>query len=120
MSTCSCIEAKTTTLTDDQVAELTDIFRLLGERNRLRLVLACLEAPRTVGALVEALDLSQTLVSHHLRLLRTAHILRGHREGRMVRYAIDDGHVRDVIGNMVAHLVEPHEHRAGSGDPVGE
>lgn len=89
------------------------MFRLLGEPNRLRLVLACLDAPQSVGALVEALGLSQTLVSHHLRLLRTAHILRGDREGRGVNYAIDDEHVRAVLRNMIAHLTEPHEHRDG-------
>lgn len=98
-------------LSKDHVAELAETFRLLGEPNRLRLVLACLEAPRGVGEMSEALGLSQTLVSHHLRLLRTAHILRGDREGRQVRYAIDDEHVRAVVRNMVAHLTEPHEHR---------
>ena len=87
------------------------MFRLLGEPNRLRLVLACLEAPRGVGDLVETLGLSQTLVSHHLRLLRSAHVLRGDRQGREVHYAIDDEHVRDTVRNMVAHLTEPHEHR---------
>ena len=74
-------------------------------------MLACLDAPQSVGSLVDALGLSQTLVSHHLRLLRTAHILRGDRDGRQVNYAIDDEHVRDVVRNMVAHLNEPHEHR---------
>ncbi len=87
------------------------MFRLLGEPNRLRMVLACLDTPRGVGELVETLGLSQTLVSHHLRLLRTAHILRGDRDGRQVIYAIDDEHVREVVRNMVAHLTEPHDHR---------
>lgn len=98
-------------LTTRQVGELAEVFRLLGEPNRLRMVLACLEAPRAVGDLVEALGLSQTLVSHHLRLLRTAHVLRGDRQGRQVHYAIDDEHVRDTVRNMVAHLTEPHDHR---------
>ena len=98
-------------LNQDQVNELTEMFRLLGEPNRLRLVLACLETPRGVGEMSEALGLSQTLVSHHLRLLRTTHILRGDRDGRNVRYAIDDEHVRAVVRNMIAHLIEPHDHR---------
>ena len=59
----------------------------------------------------ETLAISQTLASQHLRLLRTARILRADREGRNVLYAIDDLHVREVLGNMVAHLTEPHEHR---------
>jgi DNA-binding transcriptional ArsR family regulator len=109
MSTCSCVEVME--LTSRQVTDLAEVFRLLGEPNRLRLVLACLEEPRSVGDLVEALGLSQTLVSHHLRLLRSAHVLRGDRQGRQVHYAIDDEHVRDTVRNMVAHLTEPHEHR---------
>ena len=103
-------------LTTRQIGELAEVFRLLGEPNRLRMVLACLEAPRNVGDLVETLGLSQTLVSHHLRLLRTAHVLRGDRQGRQVNYAIDDEHVRDTVRNMVAHLTEPHDHRPAAAE----
>ena len=100
------------------MTELTDLFRQLGEPNRLRLVLACLDGPKSVGDLAEALGLSQTLVSHHLRLLRTAHILRGDRHGRQVLYAIDDQHVSAVVRNMVAHVTEPHDHRAARPAPL--
>ena len=54
----------------------------------------------------------QTLASHHLRLLRAGRILRAARQGRYVSYAIDDGHIRAVLANMVAHFTEPHEHSA--------
>ena len=104
-------------LTPDHIAELTDLFRLLGEPNRLRLVLACLDEPKTVGDLTKTLGLSQTLVSHHLRLLRASHILRGDRDGRNILYAIDDRHVSEVVRNMIAHLTEPHDHRAGESLP---
>ncbi len=97
-------------LSPEQVTDVAEVFRLLGEPNRLRIVLACLETACTVGEIVEALKLSQSLTSHHLRLLRTARILRAVRHGRHVAYAIDDDHVRDVLRNMVAHLTEPHEH----------
>lgn len=97
-------------LSPEQIGDVAEVFRLLGEPNRLRIVLACLEADRTVGEIGEALGLSQSLTSHHLRLLRTARILRAVRVGRHVAYAIDDDHVRDVVGAMVAHLTEPHEH----------
>ena len=97
-------------LSPEQVGDVAEVFRLLGEPNRLRIVLACLETERTVGEIGEALGLSQSLTSHHLRLLRTARILRAIRHGRHVAYAIDDDHVRDVLRNMVAHLTEPHDH----------
>ncbi|TGD97261.1 ArsR family transcriptional regulator [Methylobacterium nonmethylotrophicum] len=96
-------------MSPEQVADVAEVFRLLGEPNRLRIVLACLEAESTVGEIGGALGLSQSLTSHHLRLLRTARILRAVRHGRHVAYGIDDDHVRDVLGSMVAHLTEPHE-----------
>ena len=97
-------------LSEAQLADVAEVFRLLGEPNRVRIVLACLDDARGVGELGEALGLNQSLTSHHLRLLRTARILRAARHGRQVTYAIDDDHVRDVLRNMVAHFVEPHEH----------
>ncbi len=99
-----------TSLSSHQLADIAEMFRLLGEPNRLRIVLACLDGARGAGELAEVLDLSQSLTSHHLRLMRTARLLRATREGRRVAYAIDDAHVRDVVRNMVAHLTEPHEH----------
>ena len=113
-------------LTQDDIGGLTDVFRLLGEPNRLRLVLACMDGQRSVGELCDALVMPQTLASHHLRLLRSGRILRAERQGRHVRYAIDDGHIRAVLANMVAHLTEPHEHHrdephlADEGDDHGD
>jgi DNA-binding transcriptional ArsR family regulator len=97
-------------LTEAQVTDVVEVFRLLGEPNRLQIVLTCLDEARGVGEISEQLGLSQSLTSHHLRLLRTARLMRATRHGRQVVYVIDDDHVRDVLINMVAHYVEPHEH----------
>ena len=97
-------------LSEAQLTDIAEVFRLLGEPNRLRIVLVCLDEARLVGEICEVLGLSQSLTSHHLRLLRTARIMRATRQGRQVAYTIDDDHVRDVLRNMIAHFVEPHEH----------
>ena len=99
-------------LNEGQFEQLAEIFRLLGEPNRLSLVVRCLEAPQGVGALAAATGLGQSLVSHHLRLLRAARILRAARRGKQVFYAIADGHVRETLVNMIDHMVEPHHHGA--------
>lgn len=88
------------------MAELADMFRLLGDPSRLRIVLACLEGRCSVGALAADLGLSQSLVSHHLRLLRAARLLRAERQGRQVHYSIADDHVRSVLVDMVDHVGE--------------
>jgi DNA-binding transcriptional ArsR family regulator len=97
-----------TPLTQDQTQELADTFRLLGDATRLAIVFAIDEQPQPVGAVAEALQLSPSLVSHHLRLLRAARLVRSERRGKQVLYVLADDHVRDVIGDMAAHVREPH------------
>jgi ArsR family transcriptional regulator, lead/cadmium/zinc/bismuth-responsive transcriptional repressor len=96
-------------LNDDQAIELADMFRLLGDPSRLRIVLACLDQAISVGAIAMRLGLSPSLVSHHLRLLRAARLLRAERQGKQVFYTVADEHIRCVIVDMVAHVGEPSE-----------
>lgn len=94
-------------MTPDQGNELAEMFRLLGEPNRLRLVAACLDRPRTVTELTEEIGVSQSLVSHHLRLLRAARLLRQTRSGKNVLYDLPDCHVATMLTNMIEHVLEP-------------
>lgn len=94
---------------EDRAPELADLFRLLGDANRLRIVITCLDAPVMVGEIAERLALSQSLVSHHLRLLRAARVLRATRQGRHVFYVAADEHIRTMIRDMLDHVAEPTE-----------
>jgi ArsR family transcriptional regulator, lead/cadmium/zinc/bismuth-responsive transcriptional repressor len=96
-------------LDPDQTTELAELFRLLGEPNRLGIVASCLDGPLSVGEITSRLALSQSLVSHHLRLLRAARLLKAGRRGKQVLYSIPDCHVREMLTNMIEHLIEPHE-----------
>ncbi|WP_254067520.1 helix-turn-helix transcriptional regulator [Burkholderia sp. L27(2015)] len=94
--------------TDERVLLLSDLFRLLGDQTRLRIVLACVAAPVAVGAIAESLGLSASLVSHHLRLLRAARIVRADRQGKQVFYLAADNHISDMLGDLLEHVAEPH------------
>jgi ArsR family transcriptional regulator, lead/cadmium/zinc/bismuth-responsive transcriptional repressor len=98
-----------TMLTADQTSGLAEMFRLLGEPNRLSIVASCLDGPLSVGEITSRLGLSQSLVSHHLRLLRAVRLLKAGRRGKQIFYSIPDCHVRDMLTNMIEHLAEPHE-----------
>ena len=93
---------------DSDVAELADMFRLLGDTTRLRIVLACLDDPISVGDIAGQLELSPSLVSHHLRLLRAARVVKADRQGKQVFYAAADQHVSGVLADMLEHIAEPH------------
>lgn len=89
-----------------QATRMAEMFRLLGEPNRLSLVYACLEQPRSVQALASDTDISMSLASHHLRLLRSARLLRAERRGKQVFYVAADAHVQRVLRDMIEHSDE--------------
>jgi DNA-binding transcriptional ArsR family regulator len=92
---------------DASVAQLADLFHLLGDPTRLRIVLACVAAPVAVGEIASSLQLSSSLVSHHLRLLRAARIVRSDRQGKQVFYTAADAHISGVLHDMLEHISEP-------------
>ena len=103
----------------DKVAALADVFRLMGDGNRLRVLLLVRDEPRPVGEIATTTGLSPSLVSHHLRLLRAGRLVRAERRGKQVFYALDDAHVRCVLNDMVDHMDEDevvalHSGRAAS------
>lgn len=92
---------------DGSIAQLADLFHLLGDPTRLRIVLACLATPIAVSDIAAALQLSSSLVSHHLRLLRAARIVKSERQGKQVFYTAADAHISGVLTDMLEHIAEP-------------
>lgn len=96
-------------MSQSDVAVLAETFRLLGDQSRLKILLQCMHGSVAVGDIAEALDLSQSLVSHHLRLLRGARLVRGERQERQAKhifYSIADQHVSQVLQDMAVHISE--------------
>ena len=100
-------------LEEERAVELAEIFRLLGDANRLRIAVVCLDSPLCVGDIAQHVGLSASLVSHHLRLLRAARFVRSQKRGKQVFYGVRDDLVRCVINDMVAHV---DERRSGMED----
>jgi DNA-binding transcriptional ArsR family regulator len=91
-------------LSSTQRLALAEMYALLGDPSRLSIVLACADGTRSVSHIVEDTQLSPSLVSHHLRLLRTAGLVRVERTGRYAYYSIADEHVRHMLADMVDHV----------------
>ena len=94
---------------DEDLAQLADMFRLMGDASRLSIIVTCLGEPISVGEIAKQLDLSPSLVSHHLRLLRAARVLRAERRGKHMFYSACDEHIECVISDMMAHVGEPSD-----------
>ncbi len=93
-----------TELSLDQRQSLAEMFALLGDPTRLGIVLRCRHRRRSVSEIADASGLSMSLVSHHLRLLRTAALLKVEREGRHAYYSVADAHVEHMLDDMVGHV----------------
>ncbi len=95
-------------LSQNEITILAETFRLLGDPSRLKILLSCLAEPISVGDIAERLDLSPSLVSHHLRLLRGARLVKGVRQAKQIFYEIADQHVSQVLQDMATHIAEDH------------
>ncbi|ABM41588.1 MULTISPECIES: ArsR/SmtB family transcription factor [Pseudomonadota] len=95
-------------LSGNDVTILAETFRLLGDPSRLRILLFCMKGPSAVGDIAESLELSQSLVSHHLRLLRGARLVKGVRQAKQIFYEVADKHVSHVLLDMAIHIAEDH------------
>ncbi|MDH4063686.1 MAG: metalloregulator ArsR/SmtB family transcription factor [Acidobacteriota bacterium] len=90
----------------DAVAALADIFRALGDPTRVRILDALSHGELCVCDLAAVLALSQSAVSHQLRLLRSLRLVRARRDGRMVFYTLDDRHIVDLLRQGRRHVTE--------------
>jgi DNA-binding transcriptional ArsR family regulator len=91
----------------DEVSSLTELFTLLGDPTRVRLLSTLADADAgelCVSDLAEAIHVPETSVSHALRLLRTAGVVRPRKAGRMVYSSLDDDHVRRLLAVSADHL----------------
>ena len=96
-------------LTEEQGIELAEIFSLMGDPTRLRIILLCVNGPHCVSDIAESLGVEQSLVSHHLRLLKAGRVLRARRQGKQMIYSLADEHISCVITDMIEHVTEPME-----------
>ena len=95
-----------------EVASLAETFRILGDATRVRMLDALSHAELCVCDLATLLDLSESAVSHQLRLLRGMRLVRPRREGRMVFYALDDQHIVGLLKHGLGHVEELPLHAA--------
>lgn len=89
---------------DEQVADLADVFGLLADAGRLRVLVALLEGEMCVCDLAAAAGTSESAASHHLRLLRAHRVVQVRRSGRMAYYRLADAHIRMLLDIALTHI----------------
>jgi DNA-binding transcriptional ArsR family regulator len=93
-------------LRPETVASLADIFKVLGDPTRVRILDVLSRGEQCVCHLARHLGLTESAVSHQLRLLRNTRIVRSRRDGRLIYYALDDRHVLTLFRQGLRHVEE--------------
>lgn len=91
-------------LTD--VESIAETFRVLGDPTRIRILDALGPGELCVNEIADAVRMSESAVSHQLRLLRTMRLVRVRREGRLAYYAVDDQHILELLHQVRTHVRE--------------
>lgn len=91
---------------DELLDALADLYKIFGDSTRLKILSALFQTERGVGDIAHQLGMTLSAISHQLRILKQAHLVRSRREGKMVYYALADDHVRTIFAQGLEHILE--------------
>ncbi len=99
--------AKRAVLADETITSLSETFKVLSDPTRLKIVLALTREELCVQDVAALLDVSESAISHQLRILKTLRLIKQRRDGKMAYYSLDDEHIEDLIRVATRHISEP-------------
>lgn len=98
-------QQKESMVSDETIHAMAEMFKVMGDPTRLRILSLLAEEELCVGELADHLAVSQSAVSHQLRILRALNIVRFQKMGREVLYSLADDHVRDILSRTIEHIL---------------
>lgn len=91
---------------EEALYDLAELFKVFGDSTRIRILFVLFEAEVCVCDLAEALGMTQSAVSHQLKILKQAKLVKNRRAGKSIFYSLADDHVRAIIGQGLEHIEE--------------
>ena len=91
---------------EEELYDLSELFKVFGDSTRIRILYVLFEAEMCVCDIAEVLSMTQSAISHQLRLLKQAKLVKNRREGKTVYYSLADDHVRTIIDQGMEHIEE--------------
>ncbi len=100
--------------TDELLCDLSDLFKIFGDTTRIKILFSLFESEMCVCAIAELLGMTQSAISHQLKVLKDANLVGNRRQGKTIYYFLADDHVRAIVAQGFEHLIEEkHEHKKG-------
>ena len=91
---------------EEYLYDLAELFKVFGDSTRIRILYALFESELCVGDMAQLLGISQSAVSHQLKILKDAKLVRFRRDGKIIFYMLDDDHVRTMLSKGMEHVEE--------------
>ncbi|MBR1558815.1 MAG: helix-turn-helix transcriptional regulator [Clostridia bacterium] len=91
---------------EESLYDLAELFKVFGDTTRIRILYALFESELCVCDIAEVLNMTQSAISHQLRVLKQARLVRSRREGKQIYYFLADDHVRTILGQGMEHVGE--------------
>ena len=86
---------------------LAGLFKVFGDDTRVKILISLAEGDKCVSEIVSAINVSQSAVSHQLKLLKESKLVKSQKEGRVITYSLADSHVYTIINMGLEHIREP-------------
>lgn len=93
---------------DDNLLKLSDLYKAMGDLTRIRIISALVQSEMCVCDLAALLEMTQSAISHQLRVLRQAHLVNYRKEGKVVYYSLDDDHIKMLYDQGLVHVLHQH------------
>ena len=89
--------------TTEIINDLSDVFKIFGDSTRMRILWVLFSSEKCVAVICDALQMSQSAISHQLKVLKDARLVRSRREGKNTFYSLDDEHIERIIEQVLIH-----------------
>ncbi len=94
---------------DEDLLKLADLYKAMGDLTRIRILAALVQSEMCVCDLASLLEMTQSAISHQLRVLRQAHLVNYRKVGKVVYYSLDDEHIKMLYEQGLVHVLHQHE-----------
>ena len=91
---------------EDELYDLVEIFKVFGDSTRIKILYVLFEQEMCVCDIAQLLNMTQSAISHQLKILKQSRLVKNRREGKAVFYSLADGHVRSIINQGLEHIEE--------------
>lgn len=88
------------------LCDLAELYKIFGDSTRIKILYALFDTERGVGDIAESLGMTMSAISHQLRILKQARLVKSRREGKMVYYSLADDHVKTIFSQGLDHICE--------------